>query len=224
MKMRFVSISKFMGRKLINLTDKTFGEWRVLGASPRSDGQTYWICRCSCGYQKPVSGTSLSNGASKSCGKGFCRCRHGHSFTNNRTRTYRIWQNIIGRCCRISHGSFKHYGGRGIIISEQWKFFDNFLYDMGECPEGKSIDRINNMEGYSKENCRWATRIEQARNTRRNKFIEYNGERHSIPEWAELLNIPYDTLQSRLKRGCSLERCFSPLKLQRQKINDSFEA
>jgi len=88
--------------------------------------------------------------------------KHGMS----RTKTYKSWLSMRERCNNPNRENYKNYGGRGIIICDRWISFDNFIIDMGERPNGKTLDRINNNKGYSKENCRWATNVIQGRNQR----------------------------------------------------------
>jgi hypothetical protein len=93
--------------------------------------------------------------------------RHAHARKGKRTRTYRAWDNMLSRCYRKSYRQYDDYGGRGIVVCERWrKSFDNFLADMGEAPANKTLDRQNVNGNYEKNNCRWATRVEQARNKR----------------------------------------------------------
>jgi hypothetical protein len=97
--------------------------------------------------------------------------RHGHSTKAGITPTYRSWLSMRMRCSSGKHPSSKLYFGRGIKVCERWQAFENFLADMGERPEGTTIDRWPDQNGnYEPGNCRWATRHEQSRNTRRNKL------------------------------------------------------
>lgn len=95
---------------------------------------------------------------------------HGHARKDNESPTYVSWQSMLARCRYSNRNNSARYIERGISVCIAWKSFDNFLKDMGERPDGKTLDRIDNDKGYCKDNCRWATKTEQARNTRRNKL------------------------------------------------------
>lgn len=154
-----------------------------------------WICLCDCGKKRSIPSTSLVRGSSKSCG--CFRSKHGGFGSPE----YTVWQNIKRRCYYSADISYKNYGGRGITVCSRWRnSFKNFLEDMGKRPSPKhSIDRINNNGHYSPANCRWATREEQMRNRRNNKFLEHNGIRLTQAEWCRKLRIDKDTLKRRLK-------------------------
>lgn len=118
--------------------------------------------------------------------------------------TYRSWNAMKQRCQDKNHPAFYRYGGRGITVCERWQKFINFLEDMGERPEGKSVDRIDNNKGYCKENCRWATPKEQCNNTRnniKNIYIVYRGERKSVVEWEKITGIDNVKIRNRIKKG-----------------------
>lgn len=151
----------------------------------------------------------MVQGKVKSCGcehtKRIAKATTTHGMTN--TRTYSIWQAMKLRCNRIN----QDYSCRGITYDERWESFENFYLDMGEVPDGMSIDRIDVNGNYNKENCRWATREQQANNTRANVFIEWNGKRQTRSQWERELNMKPTTLRSRLKAGWSLERAMTPI-------------
>lgn len=111
---------------------------------------------------------------------------------------YRTWHNINMRCRNNNVPCYKNYGGRGITVCESWRNFENFYKDMfdGYKP-GLFIDRIDNEEGYSPENCRWVTIKESNRNTRRTRYIEWNGQKRAVTEWAELLGVKSSTFRQR---------------------------
>jgi len=105
------------------------------------------------------------------------------------------------RCTNPNDASYPNYGGRGIFVCERWLDFENFLADMGERPEGMSLDRVDNDGPYSPANCRWATRTEQSRNTRRNRYVEVKGKRMLLADAARLLGISGGHATYRLQRG-----------------------
>ena len=160
----------------VQLVGRRFGRLSVTGFSHYGlRRRTYWECLCDCGGRKVVSGSSLLRGTCKSCG---CLRREAVSTVNKShgmtgSRTYRIWCSMRARCDYPSAGkAYANYGGRGIAYDSSWRHFETFLVDMGECPsEHHSIDRIDNNGSYCKENCRWATTGEQARNTSRSVLL-----------------------------------------------------
>lgn len=147
-----VAIKNISGKKFGLLTAEKFVCIR--------NKHTYWICRCACGNTKEVRANDLKSGNSQSCG--CVKYKHGKT----RTTEYHSWNLMKDRCFNTNCPAFNRYGGRGITVCERWRdSFENFLADMGPRPSPKhSVDRINNDEGYSPDNCRWATDTEQVRN------------------------------------------------------------
>lgn len=164
-----------------------------------------WECSCECGKKKKVLKYSLTRGGTKSCGclqseetskrSKIINRKHGETYS----RTYNSWMSMKVRCDNPKNNRYKMYGGRGITYCERWKDLKFFIEDMGKRPEGMSLDRIKTNIGYSKENCRWATSKEQARNKRNNFIVYYNGESHCLSEWAEIKNLKTGTLWYRMR-------------------------
>lgn len=126
-----------------------------------------------------------------------------------RKRTYKAWWSMMNRCTNPQSRDWVYYGGRGISVCLEWYSFGTFLKDMGEAPAGKSLDRRENNSNYEPTNCRWATWTEQARNRRSARFLEVNGMRRSVSEWAQYLNISRRLIFVRLSRGWTPERALS---------------
>jgi hypothetical protein len=154
--------------KLIDLTKRRFGRFIVFRRVENDkNGNLYWLCKCDCGQEKVVGGNDLKSGGTKSCGCLRRQTMHGHKKRGKITGTYISWRRMIQRCTNPNDKDYHYYGGRGITVYKRWLRFENFLKDMGERPEGYTIDRINNNKGYYKLNCRWATRSEQQKNKRK---------------------------------------------------------
>jgi len=184
-----------------DLTGMKFGRLFVVGPRKRQGPHLSWLCRCDCGGEKWVLGYDLWQRKTKSCGcirQEGPNARHGHARRSGRTRTYTLWKNMLARCYNPRSSQYADYGGRGIRVYDLWWSFDDFLADMGECPEGKTIDRIDNDGHYEPGNCRWASRIQQANNKRNNRMITYQGKTQSLPDWCRELGIPYGRTYQRI--------------------------
>lgn len=148
-----------------------------------------------------------------------------HGMSN--TRFYRTWASMLRRCDNATQDSFKFYGARGIKVCKRWYRFSNFRDDMYKTyiqhsstfsEHDTTLDRVNVNVGYSKENCRWATLKEQARNRRNNRYILYKGESKSLASWAEEYGLTYAQLKLRLRRGWNIERALTTKRLINQFI------
>jgi hypothetical protein len=111
------------------------------------------------------------------------------------------------RCENPNHSGYKRYGGRGITVCARWKEFETFVRDNEEAARpGLTLDRIDNDGHYSPENCRWASKKDQARNRCNNQWIEHNGERLLARTWAERLGLATSTVEARIRNGWSIDR------------------
>lgn len=132
--------------------------------------------------------------------------KHGHAKTPLQyTSEYRSWQAMKARCFDRNNVKFPNYGGRGIEVCIQWLDFKNFISDMGMKPTARhQLERINTNGNYEPSNCRWATRLEQANNTRRNRMLSFAGFTLTMSEWARQLGVSYYALRSRMQNGWSV--------------------
>ena len=190
----------------IKLEGRRYGRWVVLehaGNSPTT-GTPVYRCRCDCGSEAVISGQSLREGTSLSCG-----CLKVEEFSN-RIRThgksqspeYKTWLQMKSRC-RMSMYYIRH----GIQVCERWaSSFEAFVADVGIKPSPQyTLDRIDNMKGYEPGNVRWATPTQQARNKRNNRLLTCHGETKHLDEWAAQMGLSSATLYSRLRKGMSEE-------------------
>lgn len=205
----------------IDRTGHIYGRLLVLKDIARQGKAVVWECRCACGKLHRVTGNNLSSKQTKSCGclKRDKALKHGHSADYIMSKTYVAWTAMRQRCNNPKHTAYKYYGGRGISICKRWRKFENFLADMGEVPKHHTLDRVDNSKGYTKSNCRWATRKTQSSNIRSNRRLTYKRQTKTMAEWSEVLNIPYYTLSYRLnRRKWSVEEAFTtPLNYCRRK-------
>lgn len=197
--------------KFKDITGKKFGRLSVVSFIERKNLHTHWNCICDCGNKVITTNNNLSTGHTKSCG---CYQRDEvrkrlikHGMRN--TKFFTIWASMRQRCRNKNCPDFKRYGERGIKVCERWNTFLNFKDDMHKSylkhieefgEKDTTIDRINNNGNYSKENCRWATHKEQARNRRNNYFISYKGKVMCLASWAEITKLPQALIWQRIKR------------------------
>lgn len=188
-----------------------FGKLTITGAPVSRNGR-YWPCSCDCGGSAMVNISDLNKRAARNGGCELCyRVTHGHGRSTN--PTYSKYQAMKQRCANPKHKDWGNYGGRGITVCERWaNSFEAFLEDMGESPEGMSIDRRNVDGNYEPGNCKWSTKLEQANNTRRNVAVEVAGVSYpSLAEACRARGIAYGKVRQRLHRGCTIEQAFYQL-------------
>lgn len=198
-----------------------YGRLLVIAEGPKNNhGQRTWMCKCDCGKECVVNGSDLRRGHTTSCG-----CYHRELFgeiaRQNKThgkskcRLYKVWSSMKTRCYDQNLGCFKHYGGRGIKICDEWLGPDGFQHFWEwACANGYddtapqwqfTLDRTDNNGNYCPENCRWVTMVQQSNNKRTNHFLTINGETKTISEWSRISGIKKGTIRQRLQKGWSAE-------------------
>ena len=199
--------------KMLDITGQRFGRLVALNVARQDKrGEFFWLCQCDCGNQKIVSSYKLRSGNTKSCGclqaehrkSGFHKT---HGMTN--TKLYVIWQNMKHRCSDPKNIMYKHYGGRGIKVCEEWLQgfapFMEWAFSSGYS-EGLSIERIDVDGNYEPKNCKWIAKTEQYLNRTDSHRLTAFGRTQTISEWAEESGIQYDTIERRINQyGWSAE-------------------
>jgi hypothetical protein len=195
------------GNKFKDLTGATFNGVTALHPLGKRGNTYLWRFRCHCGEEFTTTGSRVALGETKSCG---CLLAW-RAAKVSRTPEYRSWRSMIARCCDPSHKSYPSYGGRGIEVCDRWlTSLSAFLADMGPRPSKRhSLDRIDNDQGYSPDNCRWATQKVQSNNTRTNRLLTFGGRTLTLTEWAEEVGLPRRMIGLRLGRGWSVERALT---------------
>jgi hypothetical protein len=190
--------------KIKDLTGKKFNMLTVLSYAGRQKW-SYFLCKCDCGKEKLVRIDHLQTGKTMSCGcyqVSQCRNRTTHKLSYN--RLYFVWASMMVRCYRETFQDFHNYGGRGIKVCDRWHNVSNFVEDMTEgSGKGLQLDRVNNDENYSKQNCKWSTRKENNRNKRTNVYLTIDGITKVVSQWAEETGIHRGSIYGRMHRGLS---------------------
>ena len=222
-------------KKAIDMTGYKTGLITVLERAGSAQGQSTWLCKCACGKTFIQYGGILRKGSVKSCGhlrnskierqkiayKTIAKTKHGASCD----RLYFMWASMKGRCYTKSNPSYHNYGGRGIVVCNEWKndfsAFRQWAIENGydeNAPRGEcTLDRIDNNGNYEPSNCRWITMLEQCKNRRRAVLITYNGETHSTKEWANITGLPQHTIYERYRYGWEPAEIFTPIDQHRKR-------
>ena len=207
-------------RKIVDLTGQKFGRLLIVAKAERlpSIPKTRWLCRCDCGAERTVYATNLLRGLTESCGclaadnAAVRNSTHGYSRTREKRRSeYTTYGSMIGRCHNPNWVNYADYGGRGVTVCDRWRYGENgesgfecFIADMGDkSSPSLTIDRKDGSRPYEPDNCVWATRTQQARNRRSNRYVVYKGERMLLADALRLSGRSEFGFYSRVQRGWS---------------------
>jgi hypothetical protein len=214
-------------RPFRDLIGQSFGLWRVIERGPNTkQRKPQWLCECACGTCKLVSTSHLTRKTKPSRDCGCLRTRTGRAIEfHNQTTTpeYYIWSSMIARCLNPKANAYAHYGGRGISVCCAWQAsFLTFYADMGPRPTPTHmLDRIDNDQGYNKENCRWTIPSVQYRNRRSNRWLTFHDRTECLADWALITGISRQTIEHRIDYyGWSIEQALTtPIMRLKRRIN-----
>lgn len=202
------------------LTGLRFNRLTVIRrASNSKQGAARWNCACDCGGSTISSTTDLKRGRANSCGcfQKERTSRSAKSHGESKTKIYAIWSGMLTRCENPNYHRYKDYGGRGISVCLEWHSFERFKHDMGDRPSKlHTLGRVDNNGPYSKENCRWESRTQQAGNRRSNRLITHNGITMIMKEWAKSIGMSMTGLSDRLSNGMDIETALTTPKRKNQ--------
>lgn len=190
----------------IDVTGERYGRLVAVRRTKTHAKKTFWLFQCDCGALHECRLENVRHSNTRSCG---CQkaediaarsIKHGHQTGRKESRTLKCYRHAKSRCENPNDPKFPIYGGRGIVMCREWSSdFSAFLRDMGECPPGMSIDRIDPNKGYNQDNCRWATIAQQARTRTDNIVVEHDGRQMVLKDFAALMGVNYKTLHARVR-------------------------
>jgi hypothetical protein len=212
--MKTTDTAPLPSKQVKDIRGQRFARLVVLSYDGRNkSGGALWLCVCDCGAEVVVPGGHLRSGHTRSCGCLHIETVRTVNVTHRMIHTpeYRSWAHIRSRCTNPNVPAYPNYGGRGIVMCDRWlNSFENFYADLGPKPTpAHTIERIDNDGPYAPDNCKWATRIEQANNKRSNVFVTYQGITQSVPDWCRQLGLPYARISTRIEKGMPPEEAFS---------------
>lgn len=207
--------------RALDVTGQRFGRLIAVRRTGSRNNAAIWLYLCDCGETTEAYLNNVRKGNTNSCGclgrenrakLSADRSTHGHA-TGGLSPTYISWRNAKDRAGRSHCRGPRQYDGIGIGMCRPWReSFDRFLADMGERPDGTSLDRIDGKLGYQPGNCRWATPLEQCRNRKCTRWVEENGERTALADYAIANGVKAETLWERIKDGQSPSNAVAAIK------------
>lgn len=201
--------------KMNNLTGMRFGRLMALSYEKKKSGnrkRIFWLCRCDCGKTSIVHSDVLTRNVVKSCG---ClraevtrkrSLRHGGSVGYKECKEYKAWSHAKSRCYNPNDLKYKNYGARGIKMCDKWlNDYNAFWEDMGKCPDGLTLDRIDVHGNYEPSNCHWATSMVQGRHRTDNVWITYKDKTMIQSDWAREMKSDVRIFNKLWKKGCTMD-------------------
>lgn len=196
--------------KINDISGKTFGSFKVISYHSKNKyNDALWLCACiKCEQNKILMGSRISNGKGTTC---YCGVHYNFKHGSQKIKEYRAYRHMLNRCYNPNVKEYPRYGGRGITVCDRWlQSYENFLADMGMSPSPKhSLDRIKVNGNYTPNNCRWATAIQQANNTRRTYMVDFKGNKIPLGLFCQEYQLPIELIRGRLNNGWSVERAMS---------------
>jgi len=191
-----------------DLVGRRFGYLTVLRRNGRKGRNAGWLCRCICGFEKTVGADDLRRGQVASCARGHYNRPLIRVVAPEECH---IWYAMHQRCYNKLNTGYRNYGARGVRVHKRWHHLENFISDMGPRPSPlHSLDRYPDNDGdYAPSNCRWATKKEQSRNTRRNIYVQTRGKKVAVADFANQLGLTAVIVRKRLYRGWTLDEALS---------------
>jgi hypothetical protein len=199
-----------MSRALVNIAGQRFGSALAIspiGPMSKTARDFRWLFACACGVEFGASGSEARRGTMTGCAnctaEKAATLKRTHGATS--TAEYRTWGAMKSRCLNPSSTHYRHYGGRGIRVCDEWlNSFEAFLRDMGPRPTPTAtIDRCDVDGNYEPSNCSWASRATQANNKRNNHRVTIGHDTKTVAEWARIAGITESGIRARIRRGSS---------------------
>lgn len=209
----------------VNIAGKTYGRLKAVSRTGSKNGKSEWLFECVCGEKRELIASRVISGGTKSCGCLKSESSRATSIKNIKhgetgALTYNSWIAMRNRCDNTNHKDRASYGGRGIGYAAEWSDYRKFKDDMGERPsKDYTLDRIDVDKGYSKSNCRWATRHQQSRNRRDNAKFTFKGKTLCATDWAKELGICHSSFIDRALAGKTGESLFKHGKISIREAN-----
>ena len=213
--------------KFVDLSGQEFGRLTIIKRSGDKSGRTAWLCKCECGTEKEIRGSHITTGKIVSCGcfDADRKYKNGLSMGEN-GRIYKIHHGMIDRCYNEKNKRYKNYGGRGIVVCNEWLEETSGLINFHDWAikngysEDLTIDRSNVNGNYEPSNCKWATDTEQRNNKTNSRFLTINEETKTVAEWSRESGVSVPTIRSRLNLGWTGEKLLSPPRGQRSMLTN----